>query len=374
MGVRVRRICEAFARDPTVSCVVFIYLDHGPEFRLRLDQGRMLTVNDFIAIVDAVPKPLLAVLDFCESTKFAEDVLDGQDDPDSPQREFGFLTSAEGCSLTSAIIISDDPTLVYQCQDPEAPLSYRIRHSMFSRAVQHSLAYKLAADATTTLSGWPALLNDPVVRMKHGFEADFRCSSGAMATKTVRSFFPWGPFSATDALNWDLQLPFGRVIADAEIGSLFDDIEADELSYTPRYVEVGRTPDKSVGEIARGTLDPNDPWQGAIQRHVFGVREKEVDPDQIPLGLIADFAVSKILALQPNFRSSHPEDRKWYDELRRHVTRINGTVQLRDAGGLCRLYYSTLPLGDKQRAIEIIETAQAEAAGIFAKMRASPSQ
>jgi hypothetical protein len=140
-----------------------------------------------------------------------------------------------------------------------------------------------------------------------------------------------------------------------------------------QYIEVHLVNDK-VNVKDRGILDSAKPQQPAIQMHIMHHREshrsehEDDDSNQIPLDLIANFAIPKFLALQPTFEESEMEDEVWYDELRRMVTKLNGKVQTRDARGFCRLYYVTIPLPDRSVCLDIITTAQKEALEILTKM------
>jgi hypothetical protein len=382
LAAHVMHVCKTFSGDPSVSCIVFIYLDHGSETQLGI------SITDVTSICDVVTKPFLIILDCCQSTLFAASVLKKWAEFGYAEGDFGFLTSSEGSSLTSAIILSDDPQLVYRCPDPQSPVSYRIRHSMFSRALQHSLAYKLAQDDATTLSQWPALLNDPAVEMKHGFEAAFKFSAPTMATRTVRSFLPCGPFCAADRLLSDPAICFGSVIAKADLGTLFDEIgrfcskRGHQFGYAWRYVKVARKSDGTIGEVATGTLDLADAEQRAIRLHIKACREsiplpdaeEEDDLDQIPLRLFADVAVTKILALGPDFEGNCRGDREWYDELRSELAKMNAPVHQLDTGPFCRLYSATLLLENRRDCFPIIEDARTEVTQILANLNMPSSQ
>jgi hypothetical protein len=137
-----------------------------------------------------------------------------------------------------------------------------------------------------------------------------------------------------------------------------------------RYIEVHRVgrrvkvvADNSVPRT--GILSESDPWQGAIRDPIFQNRERRVtkQPEEeeaghIPLPLIADFAIPKLVEARPGFQLTETEDDAWYDEPRRRIALLNGTVQRRERAGFCRLYHATVPMEDRERGWQIIAGAQ----------------
>jgi hypothetical protein len=249
---------------------------------------------------------------------------------------------------------------------------------MFSRALQQEIAYRMAADDETTLSEWPAKLNDPHVVMRNGFQGVFQSNSDLMKRRTVRSFFPCGPFRPRAQLTWNPGVCFKQVLMNRDLDRLIDDIGnfaapgPVQLLYQYRYIEVHRVGKRvevvvDNGVPRTGILNENDPWQGPIREHIFQNRERRVskEPEEeeaghIPLPLIADFAIPKLLEAQPGFQLTEMEDDAWYDELRSKIGQLNGTVQRCETGGFCRLYQATVPMEDRVRALQIIAEARVE--------------
>jgi hypothetical protein len=347
-------VCQDFTNDPTVSCIVFIYLDHGSDAALGLPKQPQISTTEFLTVCHHVTKPFLVVLDCCESAAFADKVLQ-RIRAHQWQCDIAFLTSANHKSFTSAVLISTDDDVVYHCNTggPMAnlPVSYRIRirHS----AILQALAYRMAANDPTLLSEWPGQLND-AVRMKNGFHMAFQSDSAAMANLPVRFFFPWGPFDENETLLWAPVIRFN-----AAVGGLSDDIG----NFWVKPGDQVRLPNGTV----ETKLKHSDPWEGPIRDHIAAFRsgsapEKE-DPNHIPLEVIADMAYDKILALhEGGFQPGDVRDPEWKATLRKRIAEFNGPIEGYETEAISQLYYVTAALSavDREKCLGLIEEARGE--------------
>jgi hypothetical protein len=232
----------------------------------------------------------------------------------------------------------------------------------------------MAANDLTVLSDWPGQLND-ALEMKNGFEMAFQSDSNFMANQPVRFFFPWGPFDPNAILRWVPGIRFNQAITNAKIGALLDDIgnfwekAGDEVRYQHRYIRLHRLPNGKVGTTPRnwkGKLRLNDPWEGAIRKHIVNFRSssapEEEDPNHIPLGLIADIACEKILALHEDFHPLEGRDPEWKATLKRRIAEFNGYIEGYETEAICRLYYASASLSAeaREKCFELIREAQVE--------------
>jgi hypothetical protein len=384
-SAEIQRAFRDFMRDSSVSCVVFIFLNHGSRDGLGLPQQSLgppqntILVDGFIPFCDIMKKPLLAILDCCQSTPFAMNVIQ-ELKRQQLSRDIVFLTTGWDFCFTSAVIVSQDPTLVYERPILTPSISYRIRHSMFSRVILHDLAYRIGATDPISILEWPTRLNDQNVPKKNGFQAIVQYSSINMAKRTIRSFFPFGPFHKKMPLSWNDKILFGQVILNREIGDLPDDIcqfyanAGDENLYSYRYIEVFRGVNGKIEVRARGTLDANHALYRAIREDVDKNRglpeteNPESDMNHIGLGWIADFAVPmmKSQSLPVNHDPIEDQEDIWYNKLKSIVTELNGIVQIQETTAFCRLYSASLLIKDETMCRTILMEARNRAVILLA--------
>jgi hypothetical protein len=287
---------QTFLDDDTASCVVLMYWNHGDHGGLGSGTARIAVsdIQGWMRMAESAKKPLLIILDACNSTTLAQSIWGDFAKVRSAAamerlgRFVGFLTSADGPALTSAFVFSKDNTLVYPLLPPAevtwtdyAP-GYRLFNSMFSRQLLWFWAYGLRRGGGTTLRGLPDLLNDHATFYDengelrnpnedgffcNGFHAKFVGGSAGLGDLAVESFLPLGPVAPDKMVPLGAkQAPFGQVIPEARMGKLFDDMRAfwktkgDEEHFRYRFVEIARV-DNQIKVVDSGHLN------GALAQH-----------------------------------------------------------------------------------------------------------
>jgi hypothetical protein len=323
--------------------IVFIYLNHGSPTALGLPAGE-ITTGEMMAFCQLACKPFLVVLDACHSTEFARLTIQDLTTVHA-KADVGFLTSADGTCYTSAILIAPhDPTLLPNSNG----VTYKINHSMFSRAFLLQLAYKLGRDDPTLLTAFPSRLNSHGEPMKNGFEASFQCYGTVMAHRTVRFFFPWAPVDpqALSLVNPTAQ--FAQVIPREDIGNLFDDIGrlwhgvGSERGYEDAFYELEDGP-KGIQITRSGRLSPTDPMENEIRQHIEKHRGNPLSelhttsPGYVSIHRIADEVVTELLELQGG--TVQPgRDEVWCDELAHFIIALNGELPIGRFRDIWRIY------------------------------------
>jgi hypothetical protein len=190
-------------------------------------------------------KPLLAILDACQSGKFAKSVLKYTPALQAP---IGFLTSSDAqCSSSLAVISSDEntglpacplkPTEEWLTAHPEIDRTFadgyvgiRFGHSMFSRAELREVVYATDDPSFTALVGRLNVgeAEDP----SRGFDAEFLPNGPVAAAWRLREFFP-GPVSPDDRDANDV--PFCDIVLPEALGEVYDDT----LTFKDRLREGG---------------------------------------------------------------------------------------------------------------------------------------
>jgi hypothetical protein len=274
---------------------VFIYFDHGDEKRLGPDNASCDV--DFFADLASIPLsegcPILFVLGACYSRPFAQAVWDRLAGGKATQQVLeampsclGFLTSAPGNALTSAIVLSGEEELVYMITPGEKEgnfaLGFRISNSMFGRQLLPLWTYLLAADNAVTFKDFPALLNhqdefpdradDPFV---NGFDSAF-LGGEAFGNYEVRSFLPFALLSPDAPVPGLPGTTYAQVIPAERIGRLFEDMtrytypgaSARDLEGT--FVEIAKVGDQIdvVGLAPRSWAELG--WTSKIVQEIGG--------------------------------------------------------------------------------------------------------
>jgi hypothetical protein len=298
----IHRLC----RDPEVESIGLVYMDHGSETVFGETDEETLTTSDFAgwaSTTHATGKPLLVIIDACNSTKFAEQVwmkLGGRQRKSNTMASscasgFGILASGRRSTFSSATIVSKDPELVYPLDDPPEfvdgwVMGFKVNSSMFMRKLLWLLTYGLA-DKTVTLRDFVEELNKGKGRFSHGFQADLVTFSAAhFAATPLSMFFPF------DVVQGDTEMPdwagviFDQVIPSRRVGDLYDDMEkfwnqqGDENRFESRFVEVYRDTNDVVTDGITGLLDEIpafDRIRGALPTD-RGQAEEDDRQDAIP--------------------------------------------------------------------------------------------
>jgi hypothetical protein len=241
----------AFAQNAAIAQIVWMFWDHSSLDGLRFPPGpdgnaKYLTPSDLYTLLNrCLNKPLLAILDACQSGKFAKSLLKYAPALRVP---IGFLTSSDAqCACSLAVISSDEntglpacplkPTEEWLTEHSEVDRAFangyvgiRFGHSMFSRAGLREVAYSPADLPLMALVG---VLNvgqakDP----SRGFDAEFLPNGPVAAAWHLREFFP-GPVSPDDQDADGVH--FRDIVLPEALGEVYDDT----LTFKERIREGG---------------------------------------------------------------------------------------------------------------------------------------
>jgi hypothetical protein len=166
-----------FLDIPELTALVWVFLNHGSEAGLWMDQSPML-VRHFKSVFDRAidhKKEVLVILDACRSGQFAEAVFKVL-----KCQSVIILTSAPDYCMSTSVILTDDPRLQQLILGP-----FLIHGSGFTRELHNEIAYR---DNDPLLSELPNHLNfgDGGYEAR-GFEA--QCFGSLAGHRRLRDFF-----------------------------------------------------------------------------------------------------------------------------------------------------------------------------------------
>jgi hypothetical protein len=266
----VGRQIALFSRDPEVSGIFLASMDHGPEMGVDMTGEEILTAADFAGwarLAHSHNTPLFAVVDACNSTRFAECVwtkLGGRERRDTGAyacaKNFGILSSGHRTSFASATIVSKEADLVYPLDDPVQcvdgwVMGFKVNSSMFFRQLLWLLTYGLS-DKTISLADFAARMNEGKGYFSNGFRAEVTTFGDAFAGTPLNVFFPFGVVTADTVVNgFPGDVTFDEIIPSARPGVLYDEMEQfweqekDESQFQFRFVEARRN---ASGQVVGG--------------------------------------------------------------------------------------------------------------------------
>jgi hypothetical protein len=314
-----------------INTIFWFFLNHGSDDSLVLDQSK-LSVPDFKWIFRAgapgiATKDLFIVLDSCWSGEFVRRAVIQELGP----AHMWVLTSSPGPCATSAIIVSDDRSLL-NCLDPDDPNSvcYSVQAPMMTRELLHLIFY---TDENPSLSELPGLLNR-LVRQGNGFEAEFHEKNPSDLTPRLREFFGPGvnpdDFVDMGGSQHELRLILPPI---SEPDGLFDDFKLCSRHLTSLedhgYVRVIKEGPNGFKVTGYGKLGLN-PGDKAILDHLSQFRsERGFEPRapiHVSLGKLITAALAEVRKTQTNARD--PKDKRTTMlEINRVITEVNGYMR-----------------------------------------------
>jgi hypothetical protein len=246
------------AEREDIEAVVWFFLDHEHRDSFMLpSSGAHIALGDIMWLYRDWPreKPLLIVCDSSYSTPFAERVME-ELVKCKWSRPTAWLTSGRGKCVTSAIVVSDDDSLVNH--DAQTNLRYSISGGLLPRSLIHIIAYTDLNDGLEGLAGR--------IREAEGAYKDIDASlckmSGQMGDQQLRDFFG-GPIDPNRTVEIGrVRRRFKEIIAE-EHG--LDDINRFECEGSQcrtamtAFVRVRRNESGAIEETERGHFVPGDP-------------------------------------------------------------------------------------------------------------------
>jgi hypothetical protein len=405
LGIQIKSLFLALMLDPAINTVIFIYLNHGSSNGVGANEDDAFREGDFAVMASqaaAVGKRLLFVMDAYYSTTFARSewttlcarpplVVCGEDEErqrrDEIERYVGFLTSAEDCGFTSAVLVSKQSELVFPDGIPEpfgeyAP-GFRIQNSMFTRQLNDLLAYSLRGDRSMPLRDMPRFMNGHH-NMEFGFQCTFVGSDDGLGAVALREFFPGGSIDPELVLaemngeKFKAILPNARMLGlDDDIGRFFGE-EGGISSYGERMLVVS----SDDGQVSYGPsvllADIGD--KDALRRRIVlgraAVRQEgEWVEGSVSVPVVKIYArLCSILEerrFKPRARSVTADDCK---KLGDFLKRINGPVPLESWGIVGYIANMQEACGGEDRLREVIREVVNQLAADERLNRARKSQ
>jgi hypothetical protein len=329
---------DRFTRDPSVTCIVLMWLNND-NFQPLADLDD-ITSNDLANYCRRAGKPVLVVLDFAESTAFAQNTIAMlHDSPSETCIDAGFWTSS---GLFPASLRPNKPLTLYD------KLFAQQNHSMFCRVLLRQLAYKLERHDVTTLVELAERMNDPR-RRKYGFHATFQATNPEMEDIAVRSFFPWAPLDpdAKSLVNPDDYLT--EVIPHEEIDDVFDRV----VGYWRKLKS--RVP---------GACDMLVDMELLLPFSITVERTERLSPNyarHVPIYFLCEILAHELIFLHGDCHRKREQDDEWRKRVVAFIEERNGKLfpgQWKEVG---RIYNLSSPLSI-DTVMELIEGARIDLA------------
>jgi hypothetical protein len=214
----VSKLCQ-LDEKPIIKQTVFVFIGNGGASSVLIG-NRELSVEAFSGFVlFCAPMPALVVLDFDASGVFAGKVIERARNSSPPCPVF-IVSAGNGASLETAVILSDDQTLV-----DLAPRSESIRFEVKSRMFHRSLLALVASTPDDPkLMDIPARMNQKA-GWRQGFETTALTSIDECGDMRLRQFFGAEIAPTTEADLHGVLVTFGDILPVRPADGFWDDID-----------------------------------------------------------------------------------------------------------------------------------------------------
>jgi hypothetical protein len=272
-----------FLIRPDVDAIVWIFLNHAEDIALSFPNDKQME-DDEVAELGRHSKPIVVVMDCCSSTDLAEQVLLHL----APEHPIAFLTAARTQSLTSAVVLSKDDTLVEHSIDD---LHYFVSSSLFTRSLFQLIFYSDVEGMISEIPGW---MNIGRRNRYRGFHARLQTKCPEMENLDFRLLFG-GPVAENTPVSGSPST-FSELIPRRPVAGFLDDLtqlcgRKGNLQY--RYIQVEWDREGTVVRCGSGILDESDPHQSAIRNQPRSKPVTEL-PVHILVGGITDFIIEDL--------------------------------------------------------------------------------
>jgi hypothetical protein len=242
-----------------LTAVVWIFLNHGREDQLVMDQEPM-SVDGFKGLFDPLKrvrpeKDVLVVIDACRSGRFARAVMNVLE-----CERVRILTSSPQVCMTTLVILTKDDQLKDLIRGP-----FLIQGSGFTMELHNAIAYK---EGNPLLSELPGLLNFGDCEYDvRGFHAEY--FEKVEGQKHLREFFGGtvGPDARVPIRGEDFRMDL--ILPLVLHGRIFDDfiksgVRTDPIGSVQAFVEIRLDSAGKIEIVKTGPLNPLDAWHSEV--------------------------------------------------------------------------------------------------------------